>query len=114
MTKESERSMSENLCNERWFEHNEDFGLSPAQFHSGLSLLWDALGPPAEKDQGLDVFTLAAACIRDGAYCRDLAATAIERCSKAVGPCWCGQHIDYTSTCDTLDPNIFGSFSEDA
>jgi hypothetical protein len=44
--------------------YNDDFGLTPAQYHAGLDKLWDALGLTGPQDK--DVFTLAAEAIVAG------------------------------------------------
>jgi hypothetical protein len=44
------------------YDPHPDFGITPAQYHHGLSKLWDALNMPSNPT-GEDVFTLAARAI---------------------------------------------------
>jgi hypothetical protein len=46
------------------YDPHPDFGITPAQYHAGLSKLWDALNMPSNPT-GEDVFTLAARAIED-------------------------------------------------
>jgi hypothetical protein len=46
------------------YDPHPDFGITPAQYHHGLSKLWDALNMPSNPT-GEDVFTLAARAIED-------------------------------------------------
>jgi hypothetical protein len=46
------------------YDPHPDFGITPAQYHAGLSKLWDALNMPGNPT-GEDVFTLAARAIED-------------------------------------------------
>jgi hypothetical protein len=46
------------------YDPHPDFGITPAQYHAGLSKLWDALDMPSNPS-GEDVFTLAARAIKD-------------------------------------------------
>jgi len=48
-----------------------EYGLTPAQYHAGLDKLWRALG--LRGTQSEDVFTLAAQRIRDGDAWQELA-----------------------------------------
>jgi hypothetical protein len=43
---------------ENEYDPHPDFGITPAQYHHGLSKLWDALSMPSNPT-GEDVFTLA-------------------------------------------------------
>jgi hypothetical protein len=49
---------------ENEYDPHPDFGITPAQYHHGLSKLWDALNMPSNPT-GEDVFTLAARAIED-------------------------------------------------
>ena len=49
---------------ENEYDPHPDFGITPAQYHAGLSKLWDALKMPSNPT-GEDVFTLAARAIED-------------------------------------------------
>ena len=49
---------------ENEYDPHPDFGITPAQYHAGLSKLWDALDMPSNPT-GEDVFTLAARAIED-------------------------------------------------
>jgi len=49
---------------ENEYDPHPDFGITPAQYHAGLSKLWDALNMP-RNPTGEDVFTLAARAIED-------------------------------------------------
>jgi hypothetical protein len=49
---------------ENEYDPHPDFGITPAQYHAGLSKLWDALNMPSNPT-GEDVFTLAARAIED-------------------------------------------------
>jgi len=49
---------------ENEYDPHPDFGITPAQYHAGLSKLWDALNMPTNPT-GEDVFTLAARAIED-------------------------------------------------
>jgi hypothetical protein len=46
------------------YDPHPDFGITPAQYHAGLSKLWDALNMPGNPT-GEDVFTLAARAIEE-------------------------------------------------
>ena len=46
------------------YDPHPDFGITPAQYHHGLSKLWDALNMPSNPTNE-DVFTLAARAIED-------------------------------------------------
>jgi hypothetical protein len=46
------------------YDPHPDFGITPAQYHAGLSKLWDALNMPSNPT-GEDVFTLAARAIKE-------------------------------------------------
>jgi chloramphenicol 3-O-phosphotransferase len=46
------------------YDPHPDFGITPAQYHHGLSKLWDALNMPGNPT-GEDIFTLAARAIED-------------------------------------------------
>jgi hypothetical protein len=46
------------------YDPHPDFGITPAQYHAGLSKLWDALNMPSNPT-GEDVFTLAARAIEE-------------------------------------------------
>jgi hypothetical protein len=46
------------------YDPHPDFGITPAQYHAGLSKLWDALNM-SSNPTGEDVFTLAARAIED-------------------------------------------------
>jgi hypothetical protein len=46
------------------YDPHPDFGITPAQYHAGLSKLWNALNMPSNPT-GEDVFTLAARAIED-------------------------------------------------
>jgi hypothetical protein len=46
------------------YDPHPDFGITPAQYHAGLSKLWDALDMPSNPTHE-DVFTLAARVIED-------------------------------------------------
>jgi hypothetical protein len=46
------------------YDLHPDFGITPSQYHAGLSKLWDALNMP-NNPTGEDVFTLAARAIED-------------------------------------------------
>jgi chloramphenicol 3-O-phosphotransferase len=46
------------------YDPHPDFGITPAQYHHGLSKLWDALNMPSNPT-GEDVFTLAARAIEE-------------------------------------------------
>jgi hypothetical protein len=46
------------------YDPHPDFGITPAQYHHGLSKLWGALNMPSNPT-GEDVFTLAARAIED-------------------------------------------------
>jgi len=46
------------------YDPHPDFGITPAQYHAGLSKLWDALNMPSNPTHE-DVFTLAARAIED-------------------------------------------------
>jgi hypothetical protein len=45
------------------YDPHPDFGITPAQYHAGLSKLWDALGNRNPTNE--DVFTLAARAIEE-------------------------------------------------
>jgi hypothetical protein len=49
---------------ENEYDPHPDFGITPAQYHHGLSKLWDALNMPSNPT-GEDVFTLAARAIEE-------------------------------------------------
>jgi hypothetical protein len=49
---------------ENEYDPHPDFGITPAQYHAGLSKLWDALNM-SSNPTGEDVFTLAARAIED-------------------------------------------------
>jgi hypothetical protein len=49
---------------ENEYDPHPDFGITPAQYHHGLSKLWDALNMP-NNPTGEDVFTLAARAIEE-------------------------------------------------
>jgi hypothetical protein len=49
---------------ENEYDPHPDFGITPAQYHAGLSKLWDALNV-SSNPTGEDVFTLAARAIED-------------------------------------------------
>jgi hypothetical protein len=46
------------------YDPHPDFGITPAQYHHGLSKLWGALNMPSNPT-GEDVFALAARAIED-------------------------------------------------
>ena len=46
------------------YDPHPDFGITPAQYHAGLSKLWDALDMPSNQT-GEDIFTLSARAIKD-------------------------------------------------
>jgi hypothetical protein len=45
------------------YDPHPDFGITPAQYHSGLSKIWNALGKMNPTNE--DVFTLAARAIEE-------------------------------------------------
>ena len=45
------------------YDPHPDFGITPAQYHAGLSKIWNALGKMNPTNE--DVFTLAARAIED-------------------------------------------------
>lgn len=49
---------------ENEYDPHPNFGITPAQYHAGLSKLWGALNMPTNPT-GEDVFTLAARAIED-------------------------------------------------
>jgi hypothetical protein len=49
---------------ENEYDPHPDFGITPAQYHHGLSKLWDALNMRSNPT-GEDVFTLAARAIEE-------------------------------------------------
>jgi hypothetical protein len=49
---------------ENEYDPHPDFGITPAQYHHGLSKLWDALNMPSNPTNE-DVFTLAARAIEE-------------------------------------------------
>jgi hypothetical protein len=49
---------------ENEYDPHPDFGITPAQYHHGLSKLWDALNMPSNPTSE-DVFTLAARAIEE-------------------------------------------------
>ena len=62
------------------YDPHPDFGITPAQYHAGLSKLWDALNMPSNPT-GEDVFTLAARAIEEAQQKpsrREIAAMALQ------------------------------------
>ena len=86
------------------YDPHPDFGITPAQYHAGLSKLWDALNMPSNPT-GEDVFTLAARAIEDAQQKpsrREIAAMAMQgmlanpnlHAGKMSIEGWAVQHAD--------------------
>jgi hypothetical protein len=86
------------------YDPHPDFGITPAQYHSGLSKIWNALGKMNPTNE--DVFTLAARAIEEAQQKpsrREIAAMAMQGLAAnpeladanvALVAGWAVQHAD--------------------